>query len=93
MLRVKISLDNDCREHFWLFEFCRLEGTPELLCSVAPDQHFVSHNYLVVVNAPRRGAKYLKGKLLPVVLQRRDQALSHCMLECRVANELVFNLS
>lgn len=58
MLRVKVSLDSDCREHFWLLESCRLEGMPELLCSVAGNQHFVSHNYLVVVNVPTRGAKY-----------------------------------
>lgn len=60
MLRVKVSLDDDRREHFWLFEFLlsRLEDMPELQCSIAPDQDFVSCNYLVVVNAPTRGAKY-----------------------------------
>lgn len=52
MLRVKLSLDNDWREHLWLFEFCRLEVMPALLCSMTPDQDFVSCNYLVIVNAP-----------------------------------------
>ncbi|TRZ24963.1 hypothetical protein HGM15179_002184 [Zosterops borbonicus] len=61
---------------------CRLEGTPELLCSVAPDQHFVSHNYLVVVNAPTRGAKYLKVTLSHIT----QLVLSHNKLTTVPAN-------